>query len=219
MEELYQACCAIPCDLVKIRRLLETKHYTPKELTQTAQRFVMDDCTFDSDDFCRENGREPERRELAVHNLYELLTLLLEFGLDPNAIGDDGNIMSQLCYVYNGYDAANSMRLLLENGGNPNLMLEDYSICGWMGVRVSFDLSEYGPDDLDDMIHTWFVLLGYGSRSSTGEEQIDMKNGHSVEELRQHEQYHYVVERHSAEWNDWTMHIIQKDTGEEIAIF
>ena len=43
-----------------------------------------------------------------------------------------------------------------------------------MGVHISFSVSEYGPDDLDDMIHTWFVLLGYGGRSSIGEKQIDM---------------------------------------------
>lgn len=219
MESLYQACCEIPCDFEKIQMLLETKQYTPQELTQTILHFIDSECFYDSYAFQKDHGREPVRGELPVHNLYSLLELFLSFGFDPNAIEDDENIMSLLGYIYNGYDAANCARLLMEHGGNPNLIVEDHSICGWLSVRIDFDISEYGPDDLDDMIHLWFVFLGYGGRATNGQELIEMKNGHSVEELRAHEQFTYRVEPNADQPEKWNMHIIHKETNEEIAIY
>lgn len=100
MEALFQACCERPCDLAKIRLLLETNHYSSQELTQTALRFVDDECYYDSWDFHKEHGREPERGELSVHYLYDVLALFLAFGMDPNDIEDDDNLMSALGYIY-----------------------------------------------------------------------------------------------------------------------
>lgn len=219
MDALFRACCELPIKPERLRSLMEEKHYSPKELTQTILHFVDSECFYDSYDFQKDHGREPVRGELSVHNLYGLLELFLEFGFDPNAIEDDENIMSLLGYIYNGYDAANCARLLMEHGGNPNLIVEDHSVCGWLSVRIDFDISEYGPDDLDDMIHLWFVFLGYGGRATDGQELIEMKNGHSVEELRTHEQFSYIVETLPEQDNKWIMHIIHKETGEEVAVF
>ena len=219
MKELYQALCKLPCDLTKIRSMLESNRYTPKELTQTILHFVDSECFYNAYDFKKEHGREPERGELPIHHLYGLLELFLEFGLDPNAIEDDENIMSMLGYVYSGYDAANCARLLMEHGGNPSLVVEDFSVCGWLSVRIDFDISEHGPDDLDDMIHLWFVLLGYGGRATNGQELVELKNGHSIEELRAHEQFTYRVDPNADQPEKWIMHIINKETNEEIATF
>lgn len=219
MDELFRACCELPIKPERLRSLMEEKHYSPKELTQTILHFVDSECFYDSYDFKKDHGREPERGELPIHNLYGLLELFLKFGLDPNEIEDDENITSMLGYVYSGYDAANCARLLMEHGGNPNLVVDDFSVCGWLSVRIDFEISEHGPDDLDDMVHLWFVLLGYGGRATNGQELVEMQNGHSVEELRAHEQFTYRVEQNADCSGKWLMHIIHKETNEEVATF
>lgn len=216
MEELYQACCELPCDLGKVRHLLETNSYTPTQLMQTSIQFSDDECWAKEENLSTGNERESQKGELHVQHLYDLLKLFLEFGLDPNEIADDENIMSSLCYLYSP-EAPKCMYLLLEHGGNPNLMLEDFSICGWQSVRVDFGIGEYGPDAYNEQIYTWFVMLGYGGRATNGETLVEMKHGHEVEELRMYEQISYTIE-HLPD-GKWVMHIIRKDTGEEIASF
>jgi len=68
-------------------------------------------------------------------------------------------------------------------------------------------------------VHQWFVLLGFGGRwNSSGKIPVEMKNGHSIEELRMHEQLAYFLEPWPDEPDCWTMHIVRKETGEEIAV-
>ena len=55
-------------------------------------------------------------------HVYEAVKILLDYGLDPNAVypkecpgdGEEFNIMWELRYVNNGYQAADTLALLLE---------------------------------------------------------------------------------------------------------
>lgn len=219
MEALYQACCELPCDLNKIEQMLKSKHYTPEELTQTILRLMDQECFIESHDFIDVHGRKPERGELHTHYLYDLLRIFLAFGLNPNEIQDGDNVMSSLGYVGNGYDAANCLRLLLEHGGDPNLVVDYESNYDYLSFRISYDMYEYDQDYIDTLVHLWFVASGYGGRYSSGIEPLEMKNGHSIEELRTHEQFAYFIEPWPDKPSCWTMHIIRKETGEEIAVF
>lgn len=219
MEKLYQACCELPCDLSKVRRLLATTQYTSSDLMRTAVQFVDWECFCESRDFVEDKGRKAQAGELHTHYLYQVLELFLEFGLDPNESTDNSNIMSCLGYVDNDYDGANCLRLLLEHGGDPNLVVEGESIFDYLMFRVNYDLGEYDIDYWDSLVHQWFVLLGFGGRwSSSGKIPVEMKNGHSIEELRMHEQIAYFLEPWPDKPECWTMHIVRKETGEEIAV-
>ena len=69
------------------------------------------------------------------------------------------------------------------------------------------------------MAQLCFVMMGYSGPDADGSYIVEMKNGHRIEELRMHEQFTYTIETFPEENGRWIMHIIHKETGEEIAVF
>jgi hypothetical protein len=67
------------------------------------------------------------------------------------------------------------------------------------------------------MAHLCFVMMGYSRPDADGSYIVEMKNGHQIEELRMHEQFTYTIETFPD--GKWVMHIIHKDTGEDVAVF
>jgi len=49
------------------------------------------------------------------------------------------------------------------------------------------------PRIYDLLVHAWFVLIGYGGRPSNGVDPVQMKEGYSLELLRNHEQYGFRI--------------------------
>ena len=56
-------------------------------------------------------------------NMPQVFDLLLKYGLDPNAVCEGETVLSCVSSVYNEYIAADTMVLLMEHGGNPNLVV------------------------------------------------------------------------------------------------
>ncbi len=56
-------------------------------------------------------------------NMPQVFDLLLKYGLDPNAVCEGETVLSSVSSVYNEYIAADTMALLMEHGGNPNLVV------------------------------------------------------------------------------------------------
>lgn len=230
MKELYQTCCDLPCDLTKIRSMLESNRYTPTELMHTALQFAEHANFYNFHEFINENGRKPQKGELPIHYLHDLLALFLEFGLDPNGFDQEGeNIMFFLGYIEyennDGYHTADCMRLLMEHGGDPDLEVDETGILATHSSRLCYYIQHTdeieGSDeyDFDGMAHLCFVMMGYSGPDADGSYIVEMKNGHRIEELRMHEQFTYTIETFPEENGRWIMHIIHKETGEEVAVF
>ena len=97
----------IPPDFRRIRTELENGHYSPEEVSYAGTRFVSNECALEHLDDVNEDRCCLEKHRFSkpillpnLHStcLYEIVALLLEFGLDPNAIFDDDNTMLWLYY-------------------------------------------------------------------------------------------------------------------------
>ena len=124
MEKLYAACSQLPPDFQQIRVLLQNGNYSPETLSKIMQEYLDEHCLQEVRWFISEKGRLPQNEEIYSGYLYELAKLLLEYGMNPNHTYNGNNVMSLLYYTDHGFVPANTLRLLLENGGNPNLDIE-----------------------------------------------------------------------------------------------
>lgn len=217
MEALYQACCELPPDLKKVRALLEAKQFTSEQLTRIGLRFVQEKCRWEADAYRCETIHEPQDHEMHSACLHDVLKLLLEFGLDPNLILDDETIMDAVFFVDYQFAAADCLRVLMENGGDPNMKIDGESLFEHVDFDVIFWVGDINPLQYEQLVHMWFVLLGYGGHPDNTMEPVRMSPGHQLTELREHERYDFSIEYTKAVKDGWIMHIFCKDSGEEVA--
>jgi len=212
----------------RLRAELSTGQYSSEEVSLAGFRYV-DDCLFD---LTEDNYKPPLRMpgELLPgyrsSHMLDALSLLLAYGLDPNAIfftdssGEGDNIMAALRYIDNGYLAADCLALLLEHGGNPNLILNGYTIVRDTNFDLWFDM--FNQEDrlrYDALAHYWMVLVGYGAKLEDGGESIDMCPGHDVSELRQHRDFYYGMIHSSNSADHHEICFFSKYTNHEIGRF
>ena len=160
--------------------------------------------------------------ELVTSYLPEIITMLLDFGMDPNEI-DSGNsyprnIMHLLQHVqYKDY-AAQCVKLLLEHGGDPNLDLDEGPLCAICEGDVIFDVME-GQHLLEAEIPYWYVLMGYGGLANDNRTPVDMIGDNKLEIFKDYEKYDYRIEyqEKSNRKYTWTLYIFEKETGIDVA--
>ena len=105
-----------PSNLDEIKKLLSLRHFTKNELAELAISFT-DDCFGEYYD-----ALDPEIESVTIENMhsnhvFNAIKMLLEFGLDPNTILDNDNVLWNAMWIDAPNVAASLMRLLLENGG------------------------------------------------------------------------------------------------------
>ena len=208
-----------PSNLEEIRRLLETRKLSEIELAEIGISFVG--WGF-GEYFDILNAKVPELTLENNHSnhLIDAVSLLLEFGLNPNTIIEYENIMWSAMYVDLPGIGASVMKLLLENGGNPNLYMPDEreTLFDYIAFKVSED--EYTHDYLHTVQIFW-VLLAYGGRYEySGVVPITMLGNNTVEIFKDFRLFDYYIEYpEKGNYNRWTMHIYNVETEEEVATF
>ena len=106
--------------------MLAAEKFTTDEVTRVAIEY-SDECFCEVDDFESENNiPRPKGVVPNLHSTYivDVIRFLLQYGLDPNGIHEDCNIMDSLHYVDNEFLAADALALLLEHGGNHDLIVD-----------------------------------------------------------------------------------------------
>lgn len=197
-KKLYDLLFTKEFSLELLKNELESGAYTPDDVSTAGFQYVYD-CNCDLMD---ENWRTPSRLQGTVlpgycsSHILKALKCLLEYGLDPNAVygeaHDQSNIMSELRYVENGYLAADSLALLLDCGGNPDIILNGTSLVRATNFDLLFSLNnQEDRTRFDSLVHYWMVLVGYGAKLEDGSESIDMCRGHDVSELKKHRDFYY----------------------------
>lgn len=156
-------------------------------------------------------------------HLVEAFQILLAYGFDPNKIMtyDDGgqtNIMEQLMFVYNGYQAADAADLILTHGGNPSLIIEDTSLIRNLNYELLFSM--VGNEEFryfsDAIAHYWMVYIGNGAKLEDGRESVDPVGNFDISNFRNHRQYYYGM-IHSDRSNDgMEICFFDKDTNWEV---
>ena len=207
-----------PSNLDEIRNLLSLRELTREELADLAISFT-DDC------FCEyRDALDPEVESETIENMHsnyiiEAINMLLEFGLDPNAIFDNDNVLWNAMWIDSPNVAASLMRLLLENGGDPNHFIpaEHDTLFEYIAFKVSYD--EY-THDYYHTVQCWLVLMAYGACWRNGEIPLTMLGNKSVEIFKEFEQFDYEIEplpQEPGKYGCWIMHIFNIHTREEVA--
>ena len=207
-----------PSNLEEIRKLLGLREFTKDELAELAVSFT-EDC------FCEySDALDAEVESVAFENMHsnyvvKAIELLLEFGLDPNTIADDDNVMWCTMWIDAPNVAASVMKLLLENGGNPNHFKrsEGESLFEYIAFKVSYD--EY-THDYFHTVQCWLLLMAYGACWEDGSIPLTMLNGKTIDIFKDYEFYDYRIEplpQVENMYGCWIMHIYNRDTQEEVA--
>ena len=111
---LKELLMVLPPDCDSIEILLSQDAYTVENISKVGTDFVWECVEECWDYFMEENIIRDENVIPNLHSTYicEILSLLLQYGLDPNAIIDQENIMHHLQFLDNGYQAADALVLL-----------------------------------------------------------------------------------------------------------
>lgn len=221
VDEIKRVFKETPSNLQKIRELITEHNLTKDELAELAIDFT-DNC------FCEySQALNPECEFVTIetmcsNHIVEAIEILLEFGLDSNTIIDDDNAMWNTMWIDAPNIGAEVLRLLLENGGDPNHLIpsEGETLFEYSDFKVSYD--EY-THDYFYTVQCWLVLMAYGACwSNNGEIPLEMIGGNSVEIFKSYELYDYYIEslpQVPGKYGCWIMHIYNIETKEEVAVY
>lgn len=196
-----------------IENELKSNEYTPQEVTDAACR-LAEECFLECRDFEETNNRKPETEEVHSSYIYEACKLLLSYGLNPNLVSEEANIMYELSYIDNEDVAAKTIRLLLENGGSVDIYDGDESLFERIDFDIIFDITEFGECAIKHRFKVWLVMIGYGATIKDNQRPVEVVNGYGVEQFKSFENFTYEIEYSE---NDWIMHIIDVRTNAEAA--
>lgn len=208
----------LPPDLDKIENELKINPYTPEEIT-TAACYFAEVCFCECRDFREEHNRNPLDEEIHITYIYDICKLLLKYGSDPNMVvgekNSEYNIMNELRYVDKPYVGADTLRLMLENGGNPYNVCDGSSLYHKIENGIWFDITDGYADQefyknlFDCQFHCYLVLQGF-----TADEE---NPGYA--EFKNHENYTYrIVKKDKNNWDLLTVKTGSKPGGKEVVL-
>lgn len=226
---LFELLLQIPVDMELVRHTLSEGEYSAEDVSLVGTAFA-EECFGEVDD------SDPEHYVLVQDHspfIYGIVSLFLEYGLDPNAVFDGENIMHCLRWIGWEYVAADTLRLLLDHGGDPCLEVDNEDLFHSVSFDVSFDrVEQFDKRSYDALVHFWFVLIGYAGKEDllTGEgepmfrvfkqykgDYWDERVEFDLAELRNHRDYTFFLSTVSSHNDPWSLHIVDKRTQWEVA--
>lgn len=228
---LFDLLMQISPDFKQLRSRLKTGGYSPESLSRIAFNYA--EACFD-ETIERGYGKEGSghyfsRPAVLVEGehstyLFQVIELLLEFGLDPNAVVGGENIMQIMPYIGNEYVAADTCALLFEHGADNSLTVDDRSVFKDIDFNVLYDAGgQYDRRMYDALVHCWFVWLGYGARLDNEETRLELFYDDSagsvfdLSKLRNHRNYTFGLSNVPSHGENWSLHIFDKQTLWEVA--
>ena len=217
-EELLKLFSDIPPKWDEIRKILDRHKFTSFEIAELAYE-IVDDCEYEYQWALNPDDESVTLETMHSPFLIENLKLLLEYGFDPNipySSYDDSALFS-LIYVDMPNVGAAALRFLLENGANPNYGNDEIktdTLFIYLTSSITFDKYEYTYK-----VQCWLVLMAYGACYPDGSIPLEMLNGNKVEIFKDFELFDYSIEHYPDNgcYGNWTMHIFNKKTREEVA--
>lgn len=201
----------LPPDYEMAECSLREKNLSSTSITKVAIAYV-DECFLEVGDYLwGEHGLEKLSREqipagvipgLHSSHVHDVIKMLLPYGLDPNAIiEDDGqhyNLMDMLHFVDNEYVAADTMALLLEHGGDPDLEVDGEQIFRRLDFDIWFGAVEQEIRwRYDGWVHLWMVLMAYSKKARELPIQVyreyDSREMFDLNKLKNHRNYFYGI--------------------------
>lgn len=238
-NELFERLMQMPPNLDSIEESLKAGEYSPEEISMAATEYTdncmievefYDDGNYVDEDIAKLLPGEVLENHVSRY-LYDVVSLLLPYGLDPNAVYggkfEKINIMAEMRFAGSGYIPADTLALLLENGGDPNLRVDGIGIFDDLDFDVCFGAIEQEiRPRYDALVHCWFVMLGYGAT-------IKDKDGNpiplevfpeyftgkpfDISKLKNHRNYTFGLTHVPNRGEGWCLHIFDKRTLWEVA--
>lgn len=234
-QQLFELLMQIPPDFAAAEALLKQDSFFPEEITKVGICYA-EECFLDIADTFRtsQDARisfsgimPPDGVISGLHStyVYDVVKFLLSFGLLPNGIYLDGsdeyNILDSLKYIDNEYVAADTMALLMEHGGNPNLIVNSEDLFRHIDFDVWFDtVEQYMRWRFDALVHIWMVLLAYGGKTEDKAPAVQVFNEYDSDDLfdlrklKDHRNYYVGLSTLNGQR---TIHIYDKKTFWEVA--
>ena len=211
---------------------LNREHVTTTEISLVAFDYISDLLDNDSDKSFWW-GDEEERNKIPLNErpsafLYDVMEFYLKNNIDPNFKTKKESLMHHICKVVNGYLAADTLKLLLENGGNTNVLsgtetLFD-AIDAFLHQKINtFDLAYVESPEFQSVVHCWFVLLGFGGHSMVHDSPPltrlykDGDTLFQIEKLKNHRNYAINFGKSFAQGNSHCCRIYDIRSGKEVA--
>lgn len=202
-KELFDLLMVIPPNLNAVEAFLHSEALTPSEVTRVGIEYA-DACFCDAHDYAEECTTPLSPQvcpDLHSTYLYDIVKLLLQFGLEPNGVYNDSNIMVALKYVSNEYIAADTLALLLEHGGDPRLSFDS---CMDMFIEHDFDvwfdaLNWENRQGFASRVYSWMVMLGYGARYKKDQDfiqvfkEFDSDEDFDLQKLKNFRNYYFGI--------------------------
>lgn len=225
-QALLDMLLAIPPNIEEIKQELSYRTFSAEDISKAAIMY-LEECFDEHINEAFESHKYMEA--LVIPNLhstyvYEVVELLLQYGLDPNAVYDDTNIMYELKYVDNEYIGADTLALLFENGGRLDLVVDGEAIFDNIGFDVIFDsIEQYDRRRYDALVHCWLVYLGYGAAHGNRIPAVDVFKVYDSEELfdlkelKNHRNFTFGLSYVDGRGEKWSLHIFDRRTRWEVA--
>ena len=226
VKNLYEVLSSIPPEFDRAQELLAAYQPTEEELMWVAVELTEHTMCEYSD---MRSGVFPDMIPGYLHRdyLYDATAFLLEHGLNPNTVINEGsmfdadNAMFQLKFTDGPDVAARVIRLYMEHGGDPNLYIrENYGET--LLSCIEYDIYEFGdyekPDD-ENLVQCVIVLQAYGGgwrgKDKKFHTPFTMREGYSSEIFKEFEKFDYRFGKEKGHPGD--IHVFEKATGKTVA--
>ena len=221
-KKLYDLLWKIPTNMAFVDEYIKNEKYSAEDVSIVGLCYV-DECFGEGVEIVEYD----EKRTIEAHApyLYDTVKLLLKHGLDPNMIYEDMNIMQQLRFIETKYVAADTLGILLENGGRYDLAFDGEILFDEIDFDVVFGaIEQENRGRYDSLVHCWLVLIGYGATLRDGRvpvtlyPEFDNKNEPiDISKFKNHKEYTYALTYVPGNNEKWSLHIIDKKTMWEVA--
>lgn len=242
-ERLLGILLELPFDRERVERELKNGAYSPDEVTRAGYDF-SGYCMFEDNDEAivkLENGglaSKPLFRprdkikaaSLRSTNITDILRLLLEYGLDPNAVFNesaDDILLACLIHIKNEYVAADAVKLLIENGADVALEYNDVKFIDDLLFKAAFDSIEMrNRDCFDSLVHVFMVVIAALDNEWDGKPIVDVyprrgcetdSDVFKVSDLFEHRNFYFALTYTPRRGENYSLHIIDRRTGWEVA--
>ncbi len=188
-QKIEEALLAVPPRYDAADEIFANNSITKEELSKIASDLI-DECSFSEQYNYRDDLKELVEDNTITGNIYKIMQYLFSKGYDPNVLADSDTSCAMNTIRYIDYPeglAPRLMRLFMENGGDPNLVVEQETIFEEIDFAAGFD--EYMSRST---VYCWLVLMAYGGR--LGKEKylpLTMREGLDVSIFKRFEDYSY----------------------------
>ncbi len=220
IKGLVELCSIHALDYVEIEDYITSHEFTPEEITYTAI-CLCDSAFLEIKEFVYMKERFPNEDELITTGWVALFDIFIRHGLNATLVFcEDGvnheNIIQDLRDIDNGDIAPTILRNILTVGGDPNVRIDGCSFFEELEADVIFDVVEQDDKRLFDIqFKYWLVMMGFGGYMKNHQCPVKMIDGYGQEIFKEFEKFHYRIEFTE---KDWIMHILDKETGMEVAM-